>query len=377
MFFIIFILVFLVFSAFVIYELFRIFFGRRLKFFGSGAKGLFQKSDNNPILSPQQESDWKSVATFNPAAIYLGGKIHILYRAMGSSWRSVLGYMSGQDGIHFDAHLPHPVYSPREPFELAVADSANIQRHLMSGGGLSGCEDPRLVEIEGRVYLTYVAFNGYNLPRIALTSISVKDFLNHRWNWRIPKLISRPGEIDKSCVIFPEKIKGKYVIFHRVFPNLLIDFVDDLEFRDGMYLKGEYAIKPRANTWDSRKIGAGATPIKTKEGWLLITYGVDDRDASKYKIGAMLLDLNDPTKVLYRADAPMLEPEEWYENEGHKAGVVYPGGAVLKDGTVFVYYGGADKHSCVAYQKLDTILRVLKRGSKVSLAREHAQVKAS
>lgn len=364
-------------AVFLVYALFRILFRKRSKFSGRGARGLFQKANDNPILSPRPENDWESVATFNPAAIYLDGKVHILYRAMGSAWRSVLGYVSGEDGIHFDTRLSYPVYSPREPFELAATDGANIQHRLMSGGGLSGCEDPRLTEIDGRVYLTYVAFNGYNLPRIALTYISVEDFLNHRWNWSPPKLISRPGEINKSCVIFPEKINGKYVIFHRVFPNLLIDFVDDLEFRDGMYLKGEYAIEPRANTWDSRKIGAGATPIKTEEGWLLITYGVDNRDAGKYKIGAMLLDLDDPTTVLYRTDVPMLEPEEWYENKGHKAGVAYPGGAILKDGTVFVYYGGADTFSCVAYQKLDIILGVLKKGSKILLTHAYAQVKAS
>ena len=148
---------------------------------------------------------------------------------------------------------------------------------------------------------------------------------------------------------------------HRVFPNILIDFVDSLDFDGRTYLKGEHKIAPRSNEWwDSRKIGAGAPPLKTKDGWLLIYQAVDDKDASEYKVGAMLLDLNDPTKVLYRSAQPILEPREDYENHGFKAGVVYPCGAVIKDGTLFVYYGGADSYVCVATAKLDKFLNNLK-----------------
>jgi predicted GH43/DUF377 family glycosyl hydrolase len=102
--------------------------------------------------------------------------------------------------------------------------------------------------------------------RLALTSILLDDFLNKRWNWSKPVLISKPGIIDKSGCLLPEKIKGKYVFFHRVFPNILIDYVDDLSFGENRYLKGQYQIKVRPNMWDSRKIGAGAPPIKTKDG---------------------------------------------------------------------------------------------------------------
>ena len=88
---------------------------------------------------------------------------------------------------------------------------------------------------------------------------------------------------------------------------------------------------------DRRKMGAGAPPLKTNHGWLLIYYGVDEKDASKYKMGAMLLDLNDPTKVLHRSSHPIIEPSDWYENEGHKAGIVYPCGALVKDGKLIIY----------------------------------------
>jgi predicted GH43/DUF377 family glycosyl hydrolase len=205
--------------------------------------------------------------------------------------------------------------------------------------------------------MTYVAFDGWSPPRVALTSIKIDDFLQERWNWEKPVLISKPGVVDKSGCILSEKIRGKYVIFHRVFPNIQVDFVDSLNF-DGEtnFLKGEFEIKIRPDKWDSRKIGAGAPPLKTKEGWLLIYYGVDDKDDSKYQIGAMLLDLNDPTKVLHRTDSPIIKPEEDYEMNGFKPGIVYPCGAVILKDQLMVYYGGADSHVCVATADLEEFL---------------------
>jgi predicted GH43/DUF377 family glycosyl hydrolase len=229
---------------------------------------------------------------------------------------------------------------------------------MVSGGGKwGGCEDPRLTKIDDRVFMTYVAFDGYSPPRVALTSIHIDDFLAKNWQWKKPVLISPPKVIDKNACILSEKINSKYVIFHRIFPDILIDFVDDVDF-DGTtrWLKGEYKIRPRAAYWDSRKVGAGAPPIKTKDGWLLIYQAVGERDPSRYKIGAMLLDLKDPTRVLARSREPILEPEVWYENEGWKSGVVYPCGAVVIRDHLFVYYGGADKVTCVASAKLDECL---------------------
>jgi beta-1,2-mannobiose phosphorylase / 1,2-beta-oligomannan phosphorylase len=177
-------------------------------------------------------------------------------------------------------------------------------------------------------------------------------------------LISSPNVVNKNCVIFPEKINGKFVVIHRVFPNMLIDFVDDLSFEE-KYLEGHYKIPPRYDSWDSRKLGAGAPPIKTKDGWLLIYQAVDDKDPSKYKIGAMLLDLQDPTKVLYRSHKPILEPTEWYENEGFKSGVAYPCGAVIMNDRLMVYYGGADTVMCAASSPLDVFLKKLKQSGAV------------
>lgn len=324
-------------------------------------KLYLNKHPENPILEPRGHNDWESDAVFNPAALYDDGRVHLLYRAIGRNNISVLGYASSADGVVFDERHDDPAYYPREEFEgVLVKGPTKYTDIFASGGGWGGCEDPKLTAIDNRVYLTYVAFNGWSPPRLALSSISRKDFLNRRWNWTKPQLMSRPGIIDKSGCILPEKVNGKYVIFHRVFPDILIDFVDSLDFSKGKWLKGEFKIPPRLDKWDSRKLSVGAPPIKTKDGWLVIYHAVDDRDDSKYKIGAMILDLKDPTKVLYRTNHPILVPDQHYENDG-KPGVAYPCGAVAIDGELFVYYGGGDKVVCVATAPLDTFIKNVKK----------------
>jgi len=322
-----------------------------------------ERFEGNPILEPEPKHWWESKAVFNPGAIYEDGKVHLVYRAIGDSDVSVLGYASSVDGFHIDERLDEPIYVPREPFEGAGSVYPKLSYYeitYVSGGGMGGCEDPRLTKIDDRVFMTYVAFDGYNPPRVALTSIHIGDFLARNWQWKKPVLISPPGVVDKNACILPERINRKYVIFHRIFPDILIDFVDDLDF-DGTtrWLKGEFRIPTRASYWNSRKVAAGPPPIKTKDGWLLIYHAVDDRDPFRYKIGAMLLDLEDPTRVLARSEEPILEPQARYENEGWKSGVIYPCGAVVVKDRLLIYYGGADKVVCVASAKLDEFLEQL------------------
>lgn len=330
-----------------------------------------ERFTGNPILKPISKNRWETKAVFNPAAIYEGGKVHILYRAIGEDDVSVLGYASSIDGLNIYERFEEPVYVPREPFEGVNPAHPYLSQmsgiYVSGGGGMGGCEDPRLTRIGERVYLTYVAYDGYSPPRVALSSIRSDDFLNRNWNWEKPVLISPPGIVNKNACILPEKIDGKYVIFHRVFPNILIDFVDDLNF-DGKtrWLEGQYKIPARtlSSDWDNLKVGCGPPPIKTKEGWLLIYQAVGNNDHYRYKIGAMLFDLKDPTRVLARTKAPILEPNAIYENEGWKRGVVYPCGAVLIDDRLFVYYGGADMVVCVASVILNHFLEQLTASHK-------------
>lgn len=323
---------------------------------------LLRKFIKNPILKPQKEHRWESKAVFNAAADYDGKKVRFIYRAVGDDDVSVWGYASTKDGFHIDERLKEPIYAPGQSFEggLANFQQPGLPFYLSGGGGFGGCEDPRITKIGDRFYVIYVAFDGGSPPRLAITSIDEEDFLAHRWSWEKPVLISPPGIVDKSGCLLPEKIKGQYVIFHRVFPDILIDFVESLDFDGKTFLKGEYKIPPRQNCWDSRKIGVGATPIKTDDGWLVVYNAVDDKDDSRYKIGAMLLKINDPTRVRYRCAEPVLEPTEPYENEGLKYGVVYPCGAAVIDKTLFVYYGASDETVALSTAPLNEFLNKLK-----------------
>jgi predicted GH43/DUF377 family glycosyl hydrolase len=330
---------------------------------------IIKKFGHNPIISPNPKNKWESRATFNSAAVYEDGRIHFLYRALGDSDLSVLGYATSKDGYTIDERSDEPCYIPREPFETPGGHRFNtFADHFASGGGYGGIEDPRITRVGDKMFLTYVAFDGANPPRAAMSSIDVNDFIKRKWDkWSKAKLISAPGMVNKSAVVFPEKVNGKYVVMHRVYPNILIDYLDDLNFDN--YLTGHHFISPRKKFWDSKKVGAGAPPMRTKDGWLLIYQSVGHQDPSRYKIGAMMLDINNPSKVLYRSKDPIISPDEHYENGGFKAGVVYPCGAVIKDNELFVYYGGADSYLNGASQNLDKFLHQIKHDQEPQMRR--------
>jgi predicted GH43/DUF377 family glycosyl hydrolase len=107
--------------------------------------------------------------------------------------------------------------------------------------------------------------------------------------------------------------------------------------------------------------GVGPPPIKTEEGWLVLYHAMDKNDPDKYKIGAMILDKNEPETILYRSNVPLLEPDQWYENNGHKSGVVYSCGAVAMGEKLFVYYGGSDNFVCAATVDMRLLIRRLKK----------------
>ncbi len=308
------------------------------------------RAKENPIIIPRQENAWESRSTFNPAAIYLEKKVHIVYRAMSEDNTSVCGYASSKDGVHIDYRSPSPIYSPRESFE---------QKRVP--GGNSGCEDPRLTKIGDKIYMLYTAFDGINPPKVALTSILESDFLSKKWNWTKPIIISPHDFDDKDAVLFPEKYKGNYIIIHRIGDDIDFALVPNLDFKITKELEESRWITPRPGWWDSRKVGAAAPPLKTKEGWILLYHGVSHD--SIYRVGAVLLDLKNPKKIIGRTDHPIFEPETVYEKNGDVSNVVFPCGAVLIKNDIFIYYGGGDKVTGVATIKLKEIMRMLKTSS--------------
>jgi predicted GH43/DUF377 family glycosyl hydrolase len=119
--------------------------------------------------------------------------------------------------------------------------------------------------------------------------------------------------------------------------------------------------------------GVGPPPIKTDAGWLVLYHAIDERETEKYKLGAMLLDLVEPTKVLYRSVQPILEPDAWYENAG-KPGIVYSCGAVVLDGTLYVYYGGGDTSINVATIQIKEMLDCLIHNREFIYIRQSLQI---
>lgn len=317
-----------------------------------------KKITHNPIIGPKKENFWESWRTFNPGAILIEGKVHFLYRAIGNDGISRFGYANSKDGFELDERHPTPVYQDSGVCGKYICYS------LASGGSWGGCEDPRIVRIDegDKIYIIYTSCS--DGLRIGLSSIKVNDFLNKKWNWSSLRLISPPGEVHKNWIIFPEKINGKYAILHSISPKISVAYVDSLDFKEGEYIQSYYHPGIPSKKWDSYLRGPGSTPIKTKYGWLLFYHAMSYQNMGKYKVGAMLLDLKDPTKILYRSQKPILIPNEYYEMNGFKPGVVYVIGAVVKDDELILYYGSADNYVCVAYANLEEFLKELTKKIK-------------
>ncbi|MDQ3089651.1 MAG: hypothetical protein M3Q24_00660 [bacterium] len=311
----------------------------------STKKGLFKRSKNNPILTSRPGKEWEDRGVFNPAAIEIDGKIHMVYRAMSSDDTGTFGYAQSNDGEVFFERSEDPTYVPRQDFEKKYHP------------GNSGCEDPRLINIDGSIYMFYTAFDG-STPRIAATSISDKDFVNKKWNkWTLPEIIT-PGDFsNKDGCLIPEKTDKGYVMIHRVNESICADIFETLDFSKEKVNKCIEIISPRRGMWDHLKVGLAAPPIKTKKGWLMLYHGVSNFKI--YKIGAVLLDLKDPTLVLARTALPIFEPEEVYEKEGIIPNVVFPCGLIRRKEKLLVYYGGADTVVGLATVKISELLKTL------------------
>ncbi len=330
---------------------------------------ILKKFEKNPILKPRPNYGWEAQGTFNPGVFQDDDQtLHLFYRAIGGDGISRVGYAKSEDGMHFIKRSSRPVFEPSFGFgmpdgKISMEPTTYHPGYYTSGGGWGGSEDPKVVKIGQRIYMLYVAFEGWNSVRIALTSISVSDFRAGKWNWKKPVLISPPNKVNKNWVLFPEKIGGKFAILHSIAPKVSVEYIDDIDNLSGFVdsPRPEGPQPGRAGSWDNFLRGAGAPPIKTDIGWLLLYHAIDKRETGKYKLGAMILDKDDPTKVLYRSPHPILYPEMWYENEG-KPGVVYASGAAVVGDELFVYYGGGDRVVCMAVTHLKDFLDYLVSG---------------
>lgn len=324
----------------------------------------------NPVLAPVPGSDWEGLVTCNPGAWYEPeeGRVYLLYRAAGDdpAHRIHLGLAVSTDGVRFERVSDRPVLSPSE-------DNWD-----------AGCiEDPRIVKMDDWYIVTYASRpfppGQYWKPENAgpwkpshpsehfpwilrenATSTGLAFTRDFR-TWIRAGRMTNPTVDDRDVILFPQKIKGRYAMLHRPmgwvgpqygteYPAIWIAFSDDLlHWTDSRLLaRAELA-------WENNKIGGNTPPIWTPEGWLVIYHAVGSD--MHYRLGAMVLDPEDPTLIKGRSCRWILQPEEWYEIEGYYRGCVFPCGNVVIGDTLYLYYGGADKYVGVATCNLDELVQ--------------------
>lgn len=288
----------------------------------------------NPIIT-LEHVPFACNTVFNAAATKFGDEYILLLRIEDLAGRSVFALARSEDGYHFSVD-PQPALEPSkvEPFR-------SYERR--------GIEDPRITYLEGEYYIMYTAYSRYG-ARLALCKTS--DFKNFE---RLG-LISEPE--NKDGCLFPRKIKGRYVRLDRPYGggigNIWLSYSDDLLH----WGDSEVVMTTRGGFWDSDRIGACAPPIETEQGWLDIYHGVKNTSAGPiYRMGAALLDLENPAKVLCRSAVPILTPREYYERVGDVGNVVFSCGAILEDGgKLKIYYGAADTCICLGFADVNMLI---------------------
>lgn len=288
----------------------------------------------NPILKPQILNSWESRFVFNAGILHDDeGEVHILYRAMGEDRISRIGYASSSDGYTIGERLDYPVFEPSVPYEKY------------------GCEDPRLTQIDRRCFMAYTAYTDNRLGafQTGITDVTIDDLQKKLWRWG-KRHFPFPGIRNKSATLLPRKIHDKYMLFHRIEPDICVAYSNDLEHWTDM----KAIMGPRLEKWDNFKVGCTGPPIEVNEGWLFIYHGVDFERV--YRLGVVLLEKENPENIIYRREEPILEPEEDYEKYGNVPNVVYSCGNALIDDKLFVYYSGADTVLCLATYELNELL---------------------
>ncbi len=249
---------------------------------------------------------------------------------------SYLRLVSSSDGIHFEES---PEYPPI--FGKGASESFGI-------------EDCRVTQIDDKYYLTYT--------KVASTGVGVGLMVTSDW-----KHFERKGMIlpphNKDCALFEEKINGKYYALHRPSsPELGGNYIWLAESPDLEHWGNHICLAiTRKDKWDSVRIGAGASPVKTKDGWLVIFHGADN--TSRYCLGGLLLDLHNPSKVIARSDVPFMEPVMEYEKTGFFGNVVFTNGHLVDGDTITLYYGASDEVICGAKLSVREILKRVKNAN--------------
>ncbi|MFZ5941225.1 MAG: glycosidase [Bacteroidota bacterium] len=335
-----------------------------------------KKYDKNPVLSPNSQNNWENLVVCNPGVWYDDGTFYMLYRAAGDDTDHVIrfGLATSKDGFNFTRSSARPAFGP------------SVE------GPDSGCvEDPRIVRFDDYYYVTY-AFRpyppgqywkfGHDEVLTPDTGSEAPSFLKNNTansalaitkdfkNWQRLGRITQANLDDRDVILFPEKINNKFVMLHRPkewigeaygpkHPAIWIRSSDDLLVWEE---PSRILIEGIEGTWEE-KVGGSTPPLRTDRGWLMLYHGVENGGRGYYRVGAALLDLEDPGKVIGRTRNFIMEPEFDYELEGFYKGCVFPTGNVILNGILYVYYGAADKYVGVATCPVDELLEEILKNS--------------
>ena len=348
----------------------------------SKSGGIMLKVKKEGILLEPTKLSFENKGVLNPTCFQQGEYVHMFYRAIRKNNVSCIGYCKLEGPLKVVERAKKPVLCPEFNYDR------------------KGLEDPRITFINNKYYMFYTAYDGYN-ARVAY-AIS-KDLKNFKKQGVITPSISydeaedyfrhsktKYGKLkdryfffesyykdkvgkdvllwEKDVALFPEKIKGKFALLHRILPDIQIIYFND--FKDltlnywKKYLKrlSKYIVLSSKYWYESRNIGGGAAPIKTDKGWLLIYHAVEDANKGKvYRAGAALLDKKNPLKLIGHLKQPLFSPEERWEKRGIVNNVVFPSGTAIFDKKLYVYYGAADNKIGVASVDLKELLSELQK----------------
>jgi beta-1,4-mannooligosaccharide/beta-1,4-mannosyl-N-acetylglucosamine phosphorylase len=300
------------------------------------------RSERNPIIPRDLIPCSNSI--FNSAVVPFGDGFAGVFRVDDKARSMRLHAGRSKDGVNWE--IEH------EPIQF-ISDDPEIGNFVYG-------YDPRVCKIEDRYYVTWC--NGYHGPTIGMAyTYDFKEFYQME-NAFLP--------YNRNGVLFPRKIRGKYMMLsrpsdtgHTPFGDIFVSESPDLVY----WGRHRHVMRPNGG-WQATKIGAGPIPIETTEGWLMIYHGVlTSCNGFVYSVGAALLDLDEPWKVMYRTEPYILSPQKLYECVGDVPNVVFPCAALVdaETGRLAMYYGGADTVTCLAFAKVDELVDFIKSNSKL------------
>ncbi len=302
------------------------------------------------LLRPETDAQ----AVFNAGMIREGNTVHMLYRyceKRGIWHGKTIDRKKVHSGHGEFPYVKNCIRYARLKTDGTLACDSKKDVIFPDAPGIVGCEDPRIVAFEGYYYIFYCTYDNI---RAKVSIARTRDFQSYEKMGVIDNFAH-----DKDAFIFPERFNGKIALMHRIDPGIQIDYFDSFEtmldpenWKDYQSKVSDRTILGPKNGF--RKVGGGVPPIKTEMGWLLLYHEVDD--SRLYHVGAMLLDLKNPEKIIAHIPYHVLSPETDYEISGDYNGCVFPQGYYMDGDDIVICYGAGDRYTALAKANLQMLL---------------------